>query len=82
MDYLGIPKFDHKLIGYSDVEVQKIKRTYDWMISKFKDPEAILRQQRDFGRYFKAHDARRGTDFCKTFPELEEFYHFTQAITI
>ena len=82
MDYLGIPKFDHKLIGYSDVEVQKIKRTYDWMISKFKDPEAILRQQRDFGRYFKAHDARRGTDFCKTFPELEEFYHFTQAIKI
>ena len=75
MDYLGIPKFDHKLIGYSDVEVQKIKRSYDWMVSKYKDPQIIKRQRSDFGRFFKAHDERRGTDFCKTFPELEEFYH-------
>ncbi len=28
----------------------------------------------NFGKYFQEHDKRRGTDFCKIFPELEEFY--------
>jgi len=74
VDFLGIPKFDHELVGYSDVEVQKIKRAYDWMVSKFKDPEKIYRQRRDFGRFFKEHDRRRGTDFKKTFPELADFF--------
>lgn len=74
VDFLGIPKFDNRLKGYSDVEVQKIKRSYDWMVSKFKDPDKIHRQRRDFGRYFRAHDERRGTDFKKTFPELADFY--------
>ena len=33
MDYLGIPKFEHMHVGYSDVEIQKVKRTYDWMLT-------------------------------------------------
>jgi len=74
MDYLGIPKFDHRLVGYSDVEVQKIKRSYDWMMSKFKDPEKIHRQRRDFGRFFKEHDRRRGTDFRTVYPEYADFF--------
>ena len=35
-----------------------------------------------FGKYFTAHDERRGTDFAKTFPELEEFFEFTKTIKI
>jgi len=50
------------------------------MISKFKDPEKIMKQRSNFGRYFRAHDERRGTDFCKTFPELADFYN--QCLTI
>ena len=75
IDFLGIPKFDNALIGFSDVEVQKIKRSYDWMVSKFKDPKLIMKQRSNFARYFRAHDERRGTDFCKTFPELADFYN-------
>jgi len=72
-DYLGIPKFDHKHVGYSDIEIQKIKRIYDWMHA-YKDPVQIERSRGNFARFFKAHDERRGTDFVKTFPELEDFY--------
>jgi hypothetical protein len=78
-DYLGIPKFDNKLVGYSDVEIQKLKRAYDWMVSP-RDPEKLLRQRSNFGRYFQAHDQRRGTDFKKTFPELADFYDYTLTI--
>lgn len=74
-DFLGTPKFDNRLIGYSDVEIQKIKRSYDWMIAR-KDDAKLLNQRSNFGRYFKAHDERRGTDFKATFPELADFYDY------
>jgi hypothetical protein len=74
VDYLGIPKFDNRLVGYSDVEIQKIKRTYDWMHAYVPEPQ-LKRQRFNFGTFFKAHDERRGTDFVKTFPELADFYN-------
>ena len=43
--------FDHNYIGYSDIEIQKIKRTYDWMISPI-DPEQLKKQRYNFGKYF------------------------------
>ena len=79
--YYSTPSFDTKEIGYSDVEMQKVKRLYDWMVSP-QNPEDQLRHQQDFYKYFSEHDRRRSTDFCKTFPELEEFYNFCKTITI
>ena len=40
----------------------------------YKDPVQLERSRGNFARFFKAHDERRGTDFVKTFPELEDFY--------
>ena len=80
-DFLGIPKFDHKHVGYSDIETQKIKRIYDWMISR-EDDEKLKHQRYNFGKFFKAHDERRGTNFVKTYPELEDFWHYCQNIKI
>ena len=80
-DFLGIPKFDHKHVGYSDIETQKIKRIYDWMISR-EDDEKLRHQRYNFGKFFKAHDERRGTNFVKTYPELEDFWHYCQNIKI
>jgi len=75
MDYYAAPSFEAKHIGYSDIETQKVKRIYDWMSSsKTIDSNIINRQRYNFGKMFQEHDKRRGTDFCKTFPELEEFY--------
>ena len=39
------------------------------------DEDRLKTQRRNFGHYFRAHDERRGTDFCKTFPEFADFYH-------
>lgn len=79
--YYASPSFTPEYIGYSDVEVQKVKRIYDWMISP-QDPEQQLKNRYSFYNFFSEHDKRRGTDFCKTFPELEEFYLFCKNIKL
>ena len=79
--YYAAPSFSHEHIGYSDVEVQKVKRIYDWMISP-QDSTQQMKNRYSFYQYFSNHDKRRGTDFCKTFPELEEFYNFCGTIKI
>jgi organic radical activating enzyme len=81
VDFLGVPLFEKEYIGYSDVEIQKLKRTYDWMKSPI-DEKRLETQRRNFGYFFRAHDERRGTDFCATFPELEEFYRKCLEIKI
>ena len=80
-DFMGVPFFENKYIGYSDIEIQKIKRTYDWMISA-KHDENMLRNQYNFGKFVEEHDKRRGSNFVKTFPELEEFYYFCKSIKL
>ena len=47
-----------------------------------KDDDRLLINRHDFGKFFKEHDKRRGTDFKKVFPELAEFYEYTQTIKI
>ena len=45
-------------------------------MASWDEKEEQVRQQRyNFGKFFQEHDKRRGTNFCKTFPELEEFYN-------
>ena len=80
-DFLAVPLFENKYIGYSDIEIQKIKRTYDWMKSVNHD-ETLLRNQYNFGVFVDEHDRRRSTNFSQTFPELEEFYHFCKSIKL
>src|SRR6056300_204738 len=72
-DFLGVPNYDTKNIGYSDIEIQKLKRLYDWMMSA--DENQLKNQRYSFGKFFQEHHKRRGTDFCKTFPELADFYN-------
>ena len=62
------------LYGFTDVEIGKITRLYDWMIAP-QDENQLLTNQKNFYRFFNAHDERRGTNFLKTFPELKEFYN-------
>jgi hypothetical protein len=44
------------------------------MESAIYTPEKLLEGKRDFFNWFTEYDRRRGTNFVKTFPELEEFY--------
>jgi len=82
MDFLGVPLFDSKYIGYSDIEIQKIRRIYDWMESTDQNSEELYKQRYNFGKYFQEHDRRRGTDFMKAFPELADFYEETLRIKL
>jgi hypothetical protein len=60
--------------GFTDIEINKIKRIKDWFESDTNEQE-LIKNRKDFYIFATQHDIRRGTDFCKTFPELEEFYH-------
>ena len=79
VDYYSVlwgAEYQNKIAGYSDVEIQKIKRIYDWKIAKWEGKdEQVLQQRYNFGKFFQEHDKRRGTDFCKVFPELADFYN-------
>ena len=81
ISYYSTPSFDGNQIGYSDVERQKVKRLYDWMITP-QDEKTLSHDRYNFYQHFKEHDKRRGTDFLKTFPELEEFYNTCKDIKI
>ena len=71
--YLGTPSFDRTNVGMTEVEITKIKRIYDWVISE--PDEDFSQDKMDFISFVDEHDKRRGTDFLKTFPELTEFYN-------
>lgn len=60
--------------GFTDIEINKIKRIKDWFEADINEAE-LIKNRKDFYVFATQHDIRRGTDFCKTFPELEEFYH-------
>jgi hypothetical protein len=77
-EYMATPNFETRLIGYSDIEVQKLKRIYDWHISR--DESDMTEQRKNFYTFFSEHDKRRGTNFCKIFPELEDFYYQCKSL--
>jgi hypothetical protein len=60
--------------GFTDMEINKIIRIKDWFTSS-EGNKMIDTNRKDFHTFITQHDIRRNTDFCKTFPELEEFYH-------
>jgi pyruvate-formate lyase-activating enzyme len=60
--------------GFTDIEINKIIRIKDWFTSS-EGNKMIDTNRKDFHTFITQHDNRRNTDFCKTFPELEEFYH-------
>jgi len=70
--YYGIKEFTKDNYGFSNVEIQKIKRIYDYAVSE--DTFDIERNRKDFVIFVDELDKRRGTNFLETFPELNEFY--------
>jgi hypothetical protein len=60
-------------LGFTQIEIGKVRRIVDWFDEPM-DEEEQNKLRRNFYNMFKAHDARRGTNFKETFPELAEFY--------
>ena len=71
--YYGIKEFTHNNYGFSNVEIQKIKRTYDYAVgnSVIYDKE---KSRKEFFKFVQEYDKRRGTDFSETFPQLPNMY--------
>jgi hypothetical protein len=63
----------NQFMGFSDFEVSKVQRLIDWIKSdtNFEMDKA----KRDFYMFFSQHDSTRGTNFLKSFPELEYFWN-------
>jgi organic radical activating enzyme len=72
---------DNEFPGFVDIEIDKIKRIYDWVMSP-QDPIEQMKNRHNFYKFFNEHDRRRDTNFVKTFPELEEFFNFCKDIVI
>lgn len=71
--FYSVSVFDNKHMGLTEIEVGKIKRIYDWLISddfKFN----IDNERKCFVNFVDEHDKRRNTNFLETFPELQNFY--------
>ena len=72
MLYYGIKEFTVDNYGFSNVEIQKMKRIYDYAIGD--DNFDVDRNRVDFIKFVDELDRRRGTNFNDTFPELKELY--------
>ena len=59
--------------GFTDVEIQKIKRTYDFAISN--DSFDKEKYRKDFSTFITQSDQRNGTNFEEVFPELKDLYN-------
>lgn len=61
--------------GFKDYEIQRWDRDIAWMeTGENLDTKYVEKQKADFYRYFTEHDKRRGTNFLKTFPEMETWW--------
>lgn len=68
---------ENRLKGIKDYEIAKLERVLAWM--KLGVPQEKLdRDRADFYRFFTEHDKRRGTNFIRTFPEMEDFWELCE----
>jgi organic radical activating enzyme len=70
--YYGMTEFVQGSYGFSNTEIQKIKRLYDYAIHE--DEFDVEKNRKDFVKFVDELDKRRDTNFVKTFPELKKFY--------
>jgi len=59
---------------FSEIEYEKFLRVVKYMEVTNYSLEKLNEGRIDFFNWFTEYDQRRGTDFVKTFPELEQFY--------
>jgi len=70
--YYGIKEFTKDNYGFSNIEIQKIKRLYDYAIGSSEFD--VEKYRKDFVVFVDEYDRRRGTKFLQSFPKLEKLY--------
>jgi hypothetical protein len=74
LDFILANLDDKNRSKFNDLEYAKFERVVKYMESAIYTPEKLKEGKRDFFNWFTEYDRRRGTDFIKTFPKLENFY--------
>ena len=63
---------DDPFHGFKDYEIARLDRDIAWMRAAQSQDHSAAKA--DFHRFFAEHDRRRGTDFLKTFPEMQSWW--------
>jgi organic radical activating enzyme len=69
----GVSTDSYVRYGYTMVEIQKLKRTYDYAINDDIVFD-VEKNRKDFANFITEYDKRRNVDFVRIFPELKELY--------
>ena len=70
--------------GFSDMEIIKLKRIYEWFVTKNESVDTIQNYKlhiNDFYKFMIEHDIRRNTNFTETFPEFESYFNSIPQLT-
>jgi hypothetical protein len=68
--------------GFHPHEAERMKRIYEMFLNHPKgnnEADNNIRRK-DFAIFVDEHDRRRGTNFLKTFPEMEKFYTLCKSL--
>lgn len=75
-------QFNDLYPGFRLSEIDKVIRIKELLSQEIEKPTIDTRTRRnDFAIFVDEHDKRRGTNFLKTFPEMEEFYNFCKSLS-
>ena len=66
---------EHDPTKFTDMEFEKFRRVRDYFSTANYDESRIKEGKKDFYNWFTEYDRRRGTDFLKTFPEMQNFWN-------
>lgn len=65
---------------FNDLEYEKFRRVVDYFKTTSYDQPKLDQGRRDFWKFFKEQDRRRGVDFENTFPEMADFFSLCQRV--
>lgn len=74
VDFMNANLENKDYMGFFKFEADKFNRILE-MMNSFKGNDALITNRKNFVAFVDEHDRRRGTNFLKTFPEMEEFYN-------
>jgi len=72
--------------GFYAYEINRMERTYYVLDHRIKflgsihSEHDLITDRKNFAIFVDEHDRRRGTNFLKTFPEMEEFYKLCKEL--
>jgi len=69
-----------ELDGFTQLEIDKIKRLQAVMLHKDLTPEELTTYRKDLVIFVDEHDRRRGTNFLEAFPQYKSFYEMCKLL--